>query len=254
MDVTKEMIKYIHGFGWVAIRSISANHSCSDERRLASWGPCMMDATKEMIMEIMKIIMTLMEPRSREDLLSRQKYLFLAFLVASTALRKTQVLTVSEFPFESRLAEYVQRGVGSKLGLNEDHSFIKASLTGSICKTQDYTFADSSRIPSDATEFDGSPDTYNWILDSGKFEVADNNLALVPSENQGAGTKLSSTRYVHYGTIKATVKTGQWNGIVLAFITMSGVGDEIDQWYRGQLFQWQIRVPLFFTSNETNLT
>ncbi|KAJ7574042.1 glycosyl hydrolases family 16-domain-containing protein [Mycena floridula] len=48
-----------------------------------------------------------------------------------------------------------------------------------------------------------------------------------------SGTKLSSTRYVHHGTIKAIVKTGQWNGIVPAFITMSGVRDEIDWEFPG---------------------
>jgi hypothetical protein len=58
------------------------------------------------------------------------------------------------------------------------------------------------------------------------------------------GTRLSSTRYVHYGTITArskrlqltpivrtyaiAVKTGRWAGVVTAFITMSDIKDEID--------------------------
>jgi hypothetical protein len=73
---------------------------------------------------------------------------------------------------------------------------------------------------------------------------------------QNGGTRLSSTRYVHYGTITArrestfsslsgplppnlitfiniTVKTGRWGGVVTAFITMSDIKDEIDWEFPG---------------------
>ena len=70
-------------------------------------------------------------------------------------------------------------------------------------------------------------------------------LGMILTEANG-GTRLSSTRYVHYGTITArskyphvifspfadesmyTVKTGRWAGVVTAFITMSNIKDEID--------------------------
>lgn len=74
-------------------------------------------------------------------------------------------------------------------------------------------------------------------------------LALLLTENNG-GSRISSTRYLHYGTVTArskhprstshrehrsttspflsSVKTGRWGGVVTAFITMSAVRDEID--------------------------
>jgi len=50
-------------------------------------------------------------------------------------------------------------------------------------------------------------------------------LALILTQDGRApkGTRLSSTDYILYGTITATVKTGMWNGVVTAFITMSNV-------------------------------
>jgi len=47
------------------------------------------------------------------------------------------------------------------------------------------------------------------------------------------GTRLSSTRFVHYGTITASLKTGRWGGVITAFITMSDVKDEIDWEFPG---------------------
>jgi len=74
-------------------------------------------------------------------------------------------------------------------------------------------------------------------------------LAMILTENNG-GTRLSSTRYVHYGTISAILKTGRWGGVVTAFITMSDVKDEIDwefpgdQTTQGQSnYFWQGVVP-----------
>jgi len=42
------------------------------------------------------------------------------------------------------------------------------------------------------------------------------------------GTRLSTTRYMQYGTVTAKLKTSKWAGVVTAFITMSNVKDEID--------------------------
>jgi len=57
-------------------------------------------------------------------------------------------------------------------------------------------------------------------------------IALILDETNG-GTRLSSTKYVHYGEITATLKTGRWNGVVTAFITMSDIKDEIDWEFPG---------------------
>lgn len=101
-----------------------------------------------------------------------------------------------------------------------------------VCKSQDYTFKDNSRILTDASQFNGNPDTYDWIVEGGNVEVKDNNLVMILTETN-AGTLLSSTRFIHYGTVTATMKTGRWDGVVVGFITMSNVHDEIDWEFPG---------------------
>ena len=60
-----------------------------------------------------------------------------------------------------------------------------------------------------ATIYDGNATAYDWTLDSGNPELTTaNELVLTLTEaNNGTGTRLSSTRYVHYGQIEAT-RTG----------------------------------------------
>jgi beta-glucanase (GH16 family) len=74
-------------------------------------------------------------------------------------------------------------------------------------------------------------------------------LALLLTQGNG-GTRLSSTRYVHYGTITARLKTGRWAGVVTAFITMSDIKDEIDWEFPGDQttqaqtnYFWQGYIP-----------
>ncbi|KAJ7576832.1 concanavalin A-like lectin/glucanase domain-containing protein [Mycena floridula] len=131
-------------------------------------------------------------------------------------------------------SQYGYCGSGPEFCLGGCNPFASTTVSScapnAICKTQDYTFTDGSRILTDITKFDGSPDTYDWIVEGGDFEVADENLALILTETN-SGTRLSSTRFIQYGTITATLKTGQWNGVVLGFITMSK--DEIDWEFPG---------------------
>ncbi|QRV76563.1 glycoside hydrolase family 16 protein [Ceratobasidium sp. AG-Ba] len=64
-------------------------------------------------------------------------------------------------------------------------------------------------------------------------------LVMTLTEANG-GTRLSSTRYVHYGTISAMIRTGKWAGVVTAFITMSDAKDEIDwEWPGAQVTEAQ---------------
>lgn len=48
---------------------------------------------------------------------------------------------------------------------------------------------------------------------------------------ESVGTVVSSTHYIWYGKISATMKTSRGAGVVSAFILFSGVKDEID-------FEW----------------
>lgn len=81
-------------------------------------------------------------------------------------------------------------------------------------------------------------------------------LALLLTQENG-GTRVSSTRYIHYGTVTARMKSGRWGGVVTAFITMSDIKDEIDWEFPGNStttaqtnYFWQGYVPTT-TNGET---
>lgn len=58
----------------------------------------------------------------------------------------------------------------------------------------------------------------------------------------GGGTRISSTRSFLYGDISAAIKTVGAVGVVTAFITMSGVKDEIDwEFTSSNMSQGQVR-------------
>ncbi|KAJ7665972.1 glycoside hydrolase family 16 protein [Mycena polygramma] len=104
-----------------------------------------------------------------------------------------------------------------------------------VCKSAVHTFTDNSRILSNASFFDGNASAYDFIVESGNImntNTSGGELALLLTQENG-GTRISSTRYLHYGTVTATMKTGRWAGIVTAFITMSDVKDEIDWEFPG---------------------
>ncbi|GAA5851266.1 hypothetical protein JCM9279_007504 [Rhodotorula babjevae] len=109
-----------------------------------------------------------------------------------------------------------------------------------VCSSANYTFADDSRFQKDHADWNGDATKYDWTLDkldsSNPALVQNNALVLTLTEN-GGGTRVSTTRTVLYGTIQASIKTVGVPGVVTAFITMSGVKDEID-------FEW--------TTNNTN--
>ncbi|KAF8155554.1 glycoside hydrolase family 16 protein [Crassisporium funariophilum] len=127
-----------------------------------------------------------------------------------------------------------------------------------ICQDVTHTFADQSRILSNNTLFDGNTSAYDWVVESGNIVNSDGDLGLVLTEANG-GTRLSTTRYVHYGTITARLKTGRWAGVITAFITMSDIKDEIDWEFPGAAVTeaqtnvfWQGVIPTGKTNGETH--
>lgn len=113
-----------------------------------------------------------------------------------------------------------------------------------VCQDANYTFTDPNfpRILTNASYYNGNASAYDWIVDQGQIlHTNDNGGELVVTLSQeNGGTRLSSTRFIHYGTITARVKTGRWQGVVSAFITMSNVKDEIDwEWPGGNITQAQ---------------
>ncbi|KZP33738.1 glycoside hydrolase family 16 protein [Athelia psychrophila] len=112
---------------------------------------------------------------------------------------------------------------------------LTSCMPNPVCQNANHTFADNSRILPNVTMFNGNASAYDWTLDKGNIvntNASGGELALILSQTNG-GTRISSTRYLHYGTITARIKTGQWGGVVTAFITMSDIKDEIDWEFPG---------------------
>lgn len=77
----------------------------------------------------------------------------------------------------------------------------------------------------------------DWVIEKGdvvNLNSTEGELALLLTQTNG-GTKIASTRYLHYGTVTTTLKTGRWAGVVTAFITMSNIKDEIDWEFPGAM-------------------
>jgi len=138
-------------------------------------------------------------------------------------------------------------------GCNPISSFsLDSCMPEPVCQNANHTFADFSRILSNATYFGGNASEYDWVVNQGNIINTNSSGGelemLLTQANQG--TRLSSTRYVHYGQITTRLKTGRWGGVVTAFITMSDIKDEIDwefpgtQTTQGQTnYFWQGVVP-----------
>ncbi|KAH9975320.1 glycoside hydrolase family 16 protein [Lactifluus volemus] len=138
-------------------------------------------------------------------------------------------------------------------GCNPLASFSLASCKPNpVCQSATYNFINNSRIHANASLYNGNATAYDWVLNRGNIfntNSSGGELALILTKDNG-GTRISSTHYVHYGKITATMKTGRWDGVVTAFITMSGIKDEIDWEFPGantttgqtNLF-WQGNIP-----------
>ncbi|KAJ3930494.1 MAG: glycoside hydrolase family 16 protein [Lentinula lateritia] len=112
---------------------------------------------------------------------------------------------------------------------------LDSCLPNPLCQDATHSFADNSRILTNASYFDGNASEYDWVVDKGSIintNSSGGELGLILTETNG-GTRLSSTRFMHYGTITAKLKTGRWAGVVTAFITMSNIKDEIDWEFPG---------------------
>lgn len=78
----------------------------------------------------------------------------------------------------------------------------------------------------EVSEYLGNASAYDWVY-SGYIDTHDDAL-LIEMPNGTTGTVVSSTKYLWYGKVGATLKTSRDNGVVTAFITFSDVEDEID--------------------------
>ncbi|GAA5967068.1 hypothetical protein JCM8115_003512 [Rhodotorula mucilaginosa] len=110
------------------------------------------------------------------------------------------------------------------------------------CQSANYTFSDTSRIQQNVTAWNGDASQFDFTLDtldSSKPSIVENGELVLTLTENGGGTKVSTTRNVLYGTISASIKTVGAAGVVTAFITMSGVKDEIDiEWTTSNTSSW----------------
>jgi len=95
-----------------------------------------------------------------------------------------------------------------------------------VCQDSNFIFENTTRIQR-AEDYNGNASNYDWVLEGGNITIVEESLAMILTESNG-GTRLASTRYMHYAKMTARVKTGRWPGVVTAFITMSDIHDEID--------------------------
>jgi beta-glucanase (GH16 family) len=95
-----------------------------------------------------------------------------------------------------------------------------------VCKSQDFKLTSLDDV-SDISQYLGDSSKANWVS-SGKPVVYNNDAILLTMAPDTVGTLLTSTAYVWYGKISATLTTSQGAGVVTAFILMSDSRDEID--------------------------
>jgi len=103
-----------------------------------------------------------------------------------------------------------------------------------ICKNFSTSFDSTDGILSD-DKYLGDPSDTDWIY-NGYIDEYDESL-LLAMPNQSSGTVLSSTRYIWYGKVSATLKTSHLQGVVTAFILFSNVQDEIDYEFVGKYLE-----------------
>jgi hypothetical protein len=66
-----------------------------------------------------------------------------------------------------------------------------------------------SRIQTKHDAFDGNATAFDWVVDSGNIQPsADNSSIALTLNEKNMGTRISSTRYVHYGEISAKGMSG----------------------------------------------
>lgn len=125
-------------------------------------------------------------------------------------------------------SQYGQCGVGAYClgGCDPQNSFdLQSCVAAPQCKSQDYKLDSLNGIVAN-TKYLGDASQANWVVSGTPVVYSDSVLlTMAPST---VGTLLSSTHYVWYGKISATMTTSQGAGVVTAFIMMSDVKDEID--------------------------
>jgi beta-glucanase (GH16 family) len=123
---------------------------------------------------------------------------------------------------------YGQCGVGAYCLGGCDPLFshsLDSCVPAPTCKSQDYKLKSLDDVMA-LDKFLGDTSSVNWVS-TGK-PVIYNDAILLTMAQDTVGTLLESAHYVWYGKICAKMTTSGGQGVITAFIMMSGVRDEID--------------------------
>nr|POE99517.1 putative glycosidase crf2 [Quercus suber] len=126
-------------------------------------------------------------------------------------------------------SQYGQCGVGAYClgGCDPQNSFdLESCVAAPVCSSSNFGLNSLDDI-SPNTYYLGDPSKANWVSSGTPAPYNDGSILLTMAPNT-VGTLLTSTHYVWYGKISATLSTSQGAGVVTAFILMSDVKDEID--------------------------
>ncbi|PWZ02694.1 concanavalin A-like lectin/glucanase [Testicularia cyperi] len=98
------------------------------------------------------------------------------------------------------------------------------------CQPMTVSFVNSAKPYVSVDNYKGDPTQAPFTLDVGTVVPSKTGLKMLLTKTGDAkkGTKLSTTRYMYYGTASAVMKHGSWAGVVHTFIGMSNTRDEID--------------------------
>ncbi|WVR03098.1 hypothetical protein IAU60_000088 [Kwoniella sp. DSM 27419] len=107
-----------------------------------------------------------------------------------------------------------------------------------ICTSGETYFTDLSRVQQNGSVYNGNATGYDWVVNTGTLVPDPNGQGVrLTLRESDQGTKISSTRYIHHGSIDFTLQSSHWAGVVTAAITMSDVKDEIDWEWPGTSVQ-----------------
>lgn len=126
-------------------------------------------------------------------------------------------------------SSYGYCGVGAYClgGCDPKYSFdLESCVAAPVCQSADFKLTSLDDIMPN-TQYLGDPSKANWVS-SGTPVAYNDEAVLLTMAPSTVGTLLTSTRYVWYGKISATMTTSQGAGVVTAFIMMSDMKDEID--------------------------
>ncbi|EME46177.1 carbohydrate-binding module family 18 protein/Glycoside hydrolase family 16 protein [Dothistroma septosporum NZE10] len=127
-------------------------------------------------------------------------------------------------------SQYGQCGVGAYClgGCDPKSSFsLQSCMAAPVCKSGDFKMDSLDDVAANTVYLGDTSTGVNWVS-SGKPVTYNGNSLLLTMAPSTVGTLLTSTHYVWYGKISATMTSSQGQGVVTAFILMSDVKDEID--------------------------